>query len=31
VKKVDFLMRDCIFVGLSRGRDGTWEIKTRKV
>lgn len=31
VKKVDFLMRDCTFVGLSRGRDGTWEIKTKKV
>ena len=31
VKKVDYLMRDCIFVGLVRGRDGTWEMKTRKV
>jgi len=31
VKKVDYLMRDCIFVGLARGRDGTWEVKTRKV
>jgi hypothetical protein len=31
VKKVDYLMRDCIFIGLVRGRDGMWEIKTRKV
>ena len=31
VKKVDYLMRDCIFVGLARGRDGMWEMKTRKV
>ena len=31
VKKVDYLMRDCIFVGLVRGREGMWEIKTRKV
>ncbi|KAI0266257.1 hypothetical protein BC834DRAFT_986692 [Gloeopeniophorella convolvens] len=31
VKKVDYLMRDCIFVGLTRGREGMWEIKTRKV
>ncbi|KAI0290159.1 hypothetical protein BC826DRAFT_913641 [Russula brevipes] len=31
VKKVDYLMRDCIFVGLVRGRDGMWEIKTKKV
>jgi hypothetical protein len=31
VKKVDYLMRDCIFIGLVRGREGMWEIKTRKV
>jgi len=31
VKKVDYLMRDCVFVGLARGRDGMWEMKTRKV
>ncbi|KAI9511053.1 hypothetical protein F5148DRAFT_975823 [Russula earlei] len=31
IKKVDYLMRDCIFVGLVRDRDGLWEIKTRKV
>jgi len=31
VRKVDYLMRDCIFVGLARGRDGMWEMKTRKV
>lgn len=31
VKKVDYLMRECVFVGLVRSREGTWEIKTRKV
>jgi len=31
IKKVDYLMRDCIFVGLVRDRDGLWEIKTRKL
>lgn len=31
VKKVDYLMRDCVFIGLARGRDGMWEMKTRKV
>jgi len=31
VKKVDYLMRDCVFIGLVRGRDGMWEIKTKKV
>ncbi|KAI0040871.1 hypothetical protein FA95DRAFT_809633 [Auriscalpium vulgare] len=31
VLKVDFLTRDCIFIGLAKGRDGMFEIKTRKV
>ncbi|KAF8263788.1 hypothetical protein EI94DRAFT_1740109 [Lactarius quietus] len=31
VKKVDYLMRDCVFIGLARGRDGMWEMKTRKI
>lgn len=31
VTKVDFLMRDCIFLGLAKGREGMWEIKTRKI
>lgn len=31
VKKVDYLMRDCIFIGLVRSREGMWEVKTRKV
>ncbi|KAI0313754.1 hypothetical protein OF83DRAFT_1064929, partial [Amylostereum chailletii] len=30
VKRVDFLMRDCIFLGLAKGRDGTWDMRTRK-
>jgi len=31
VKKVDYLMRDCTFIGIVRCREGMWEIKTRKV
>jgi uncharacterized protein DUF6699 len=31
VKKVDYLMRDCVFIGLVRCREGRWEIKTKKV
>ncbi len=31
VKKVDYLMRDCVFMGLVRCREGIWEIKTKKV
>jgi len=30
VKRVDFLMKDCIFIGLAKGKEGMWEIKTRK-
>jgi hypothetical protein len=30
IRKVDFLMRDCIFLGLSKGREGMWEMRTRK-
>ena len=31
VKKVDYLKRRCVVIGLARGRGGMWEIKTRKV
>lgn len=30
VRRVDFLKRDVIFEGLVKGRNGTWEMKTRK-
>ncbi|KAI0054369.1 hypothetical protein BV25DRAFT_810434 [Artomyces pyxidatus] len=31
VKKVDFMRGDCVFIGLAKGRDGMFEIKTKKV
>ncbi|KAI0027236.1 hypothetical protein K488DRAFT_62149, partial [Vararia minispora EC-137] len=31
VRRVDFLMRECMFLGLSKGRDGMWEMRTRKI
>jgi hypothetical protein len=31
VRRVDFLMRDCTFLGLAKGRDGMFEMKTRKL
>ncbi|KZV74307.1 hypothetical protein PENSPDRAFT_573240 [Peniophora sp. CONT] len=31
VRKVDFLMRECIFLGLSKGREGMYEMRTRKI
>ena len=31
VWKVDFLMRECIFLGLSKGREGMYEMRTRKI
>ncbi|THH13995.1 hypothetical protein EW146_g6286 [Bondarzewia mesenterica] len=31
IMKVDFLMRDFIFLGLSKGKNGMWEMKTRKL
>lgn len=30
VRRVDFLRRHVVFEGLTRGRNGTWEMKTRK-
>ncbi|KZP17080.1 hypothetical protein FIBSPDRAFT_35555 [Athelia psychrophila] len=31
VKRVDYLRRDVIFEGLVKGRNGNWEMKTRKL
>jgi hypothetical protein len=31
VKRVDFLRGRCIFEGLVKGRNGMWEMKTRRV
>ncbi|KZP14163.1 hypothetical protein FIBSPDRAFT_868539 [Athelia psychrophila] len=31
VRRVDYLRRDVIFEGLVKGRNGTWEMKTRKL
>jgi hypothetical protein len=31
VRRVDFLRRHVVFEGLVKGRNGTWEMKTRKV
>jgi hypothetical protein len=30
VRRVDFLRRHVVFEGLVKGRNGTWEMKTRK-
>jgi hypothetical protein len=30
VRRVDFLRRHVVFEGLVKGRDGTWEMRTRK-
>ncbi|KAA1475025.1 hypothetical protein DENSPDRAFT_841724 [Dentipellis sp. KUC8613] len=31
VLRVDFLLRECIFVGLAKGKDGMWEMRTRSL
>lgn len=31
VRRVDYLRRDVIFEGLVKGRNGTWEMRTRKL
>jgi len=31
VRRVDYLKKDVIFEGMVKGRNGTWELKTRRV
>jgi hypothetical protein len=28
VRRIDFLGQECCFAGISRARNGTWELKT---